>query len=65
MTIFVEVVSEKLEVSYSDVPQQRYLTDMPALICDAASECYRRGERRRWFADVRRPTLMFMNGRPC
>jgi hypothetical protein len=65
MSIFVEVTSDQLEVSFSDLPGRAYRSNMATLICDAASEPYRRGQSGRWFATPQRPTLMFMNGRPC
>lgn len=65
MTIFVEVIDERLEVTYSDVPGQRYHSSILSLIYEAASELYRRGERDRWFGRHDRPPLVEMNGRPC
>lgn len=65
MTIFVEVVSERLEVSYSERPRQSYRTDLCTLIYEVASEPYIRGERSRWFGRVDRPPLSEWKGRPC
>jgi hypothetical protein len=66
MTIHVEVNSDQLEVRFSDTGQP-YLIDIASLICDAASEPYRRSEARRWFAGalVKRPMLTHIKGRPC
>lgn len=65
MSIFVEIIDERLEVTYSDVPFCAYRTNIAALICDAASEPYRRGDAHRWFAGTHRPELTEVNGRPC
>lgn len=65
MSIFVEVVDERLDVSYSEAPFCVYRTSVATLICDAASEPYRRGQSPRWFATPHRPALCEMNGRPC
>lgn len=65
MSIFVEIVDDRLDVSYSETPFCVYRTSIATVICDAASEPYRRGESSRWFAGTHRPTLTEVNGRPC
>lgn len=65
MTISVEVTSDRLEISFSKLPGRCYTTNLAVLICDAASEPYRRGESSRWFAGTHRPALAEVNGRPC
>lgn len=65
MTIFAEVVDERLEVAYSDLPGLRYHTNPATLICDAASMPFRRGDSQRWFNVPHRPSLTELNGRPC
>lgn len=65
MTISAEVIGDRLEVTFSEIPNQRYRTDMTALICDAASEPYRRLESDCWFRATQRPPLDEVNGRPC
>ena len=67
MTIFAEVVDERLDISYSDLPGQVYRTGMADLICDLASEPYRRGERSRYFMGIsgRGVPLSELKGRPC
>jgi hypothetical protein len=63
--IFAEIVSDRIEVSFTELPGMGYATSVCALICDAASEPYRRGDSNRWFAGTHRPALAELNGRPC
>jgi len=63
--IFAEIIGERVEVSYSDLPGLTYRTNMCALICDVASVPYQRGESSRWFAGTHRLPLAEVNGRPC
>lgn len=63
--IFAEIVDDHVEVTYSELPNKSYRTNIATLICDAASEPYRRGEAKRWFAGTHRPALAEINGRPC
>lgn len=63
--MLIEIVSDRVEVSYQNLPATTYQSNMEVIICDAASEPYRRGDARRWFAPKLRPALEEVNGRVC
>lgn len=65
MTISAEIIGDRVEVSFSETPSYSYRTSLAVLIADAASEPYRRGDARRWFAPPVRLPLDELNGRPC
>ena len=67
MTIFAEVVDERLDISYAELPGQVYRINMADLICDLASEPYRRGDSERFFIGTsgRNVPLTEWKGRPC